>query len=504
MSASSTPAAVAASSPASASAPLIASAPAAVSASPATAAAAGSPAPPAPEPAAAAASTTSAAAATAGDQAPLAGLPGAVPGNLAVPDDLAVPENLAALTRPDFPLLAQTACLGEPLIYLDYAATSQKPRQVLQALQHYYSHDNANVHRGAHQLSARATEGFEAARQKTAKFVGAASAHEIVFTRNASEAINLVARSWGEANLKPGDEVLLSVMEHHSNLVPWQLLAARSGCRLRHVGLTQSGELDLDDMKAQLNERTRLVSLVQVSNTLGCLNPIAEIAQLAHRVGALLLVDACQSLPHLPIDVAQLDCDFLVGSSHKLCGPTGMGFLWAREALLEAMPPFLGGGEMIQDVYLDHSSWAELPHKFEAGTPAIGEAIGMGAALDYLNGIGLARIQAWEQLLIRQLFDRLQAIEGLRILGPTPEQQPHRGALAAFTVEGLHANDIAALLDSAGICIRSGHHCTQPLHRYYGLSGTARASLSFTTTPEEIDRFAEELQGTIAFLREHS
>ena len=413
-------------------------------------------------------------------------------------------ENLAALTRPDFPLLAQTACLGEPLIYLDYAATSQKPRQVLHALEHYYSHDNANVHRGAHQLSARATEGFEAARQKTANFVGAASAHEIVFTRNASEAINLVARSWGEANLKPGDEVLLSVMEHHSNLVPWQLLAARTGCRLRHVGLTQSGELDLDDMKAQLNERTRLVSLVQVSNTLGCLNPIAEIAQLAHRVGALLLVDACQSLPHLPIDVAQLDCDFLVGSSHKLCGPTGMGFLWAREALLEAMPPFLGGGEMIQDVYLDHSSWAELPHKFEAGTPAIGEAIGMGAALDYLNGIGLARIQAWEQRLIRQLFDRLQAIEGLRILGPTPEQQPHRGALAAFTVEGLHANDIAALLDSAGICIRSGHHCTQPLHRHYGLSGTARASLSFTTTPEEIDRFAEELQGTIAFLREHS
>jgi len=475
MSASPTPAAVADSSPASV--PPVASVPAsAVSASP----------------------TPINSAVAAGDKAQLIGLPGAVS------DNLVPPENLAALTRPDFPLLAQTVCLGEPLIYLDYAATSQKPRQVLQALQHYYSHDNANVHRGAHQLSARATEGFEAARQKTAQFVGAASAHEIVFTRNASEAINLVARSWGEANLKPGDEVLLSVMEHHSNLVPWQLLAARTGCRLRHVGLTQSGELDLDDMKAQLNERTRLVSLVQVSNTLGCLNPIAEIAALAHGVGALLLVDACQSLPHLPIDVAQLDCDFLVGSSHKLCGPTGMGFLWAREALLEAMPPFLGGGEMIQDVYLDHSSWAELPHKFEAGTPAIGEAIGMGAALDYLNAIGLERIQAWEQRLIRQLFDRLQAIEGLRILGPTPEQQPHRGALAAFTVEGLHANDIAALLDSAGICIRSGHHCTQPLHRHYGLSGTARASLSFTTTPEEIDRFAEELQGTIAFLREHS
>ena len=415
-----------------------------------------------------------------------------------------VAANLAALTRPDFPLLAQTAFLGQPLIYLDYAATSQKPRQVLAALQHYYDHDNANVHRGAHQLSARATEGFEAARSKTATFIGAVNAREIVFTRNASEAINLVARSWGEANLGPGDEVLLTVMEHHSNLVPWQLLAARTGCVLRHAGLTESGELDLEDLRGQISERTKLVSLVQVSNTLGCLNPIEQVVELAHAAGALVLVDACQSLPHLVVNVAQLGCDFLVGSSHKLCGPTGMGFLWAREELLEAMPPFLGGGEMIQDVYLDHSSWAELPHKFEAGTPAIGEAIGMGAALDYLSAIGLERIHAWEQQLTRQLFARLQAIEGVRILGPTPDQQPDRGALAAFTVDGLHANDIAALLDSAGICIRSGHHCTQPLHRLYGLPGSARASLGFTTTPEEIDRFAEELEGTITFLREHS
>ena len=413
-------------------------------------------------------------------------------------------DNLAALSRPDFPLLAQTACLGQPLIYLDHAATSQKPRQVLDALLHYYDHDNANVHRGAHQLSARATEGFESAREKTARFVGSSNPREIVFTRNASEAINLVARSWGEAFLRPGDEVLLTVMEHHSNLVPWQLLAARTGCVLRHAGLTETGELDLEDLRSKLGERTRLVSLVQVSNTLGCLNPVAEVAALARSVGALVLVDGCQSLPHLPVDVTQLDCDFLVGSSHKLCGPTGMGFLWARESLLEAMPPFLGGGEMIQDVFLEHSSWADLPHKFEAGTPAIGEAIGMGAALDYLQGIGLARIHAWEQQLTRQLFARLQGIEGLRILGPTPDQQPDRGALAAFHVEGLHANDIAALLDSAGICIRSGHHCTQPLHRHYGLSGTARASLSFTTTPEEIDRFADELAGTIQFLREHS
>ena len=417
---------------------------------------------------------------------------------------LTQPDNLAELTRPDFPLLAQTACLGQPLIYLDHAATSQKPRQVLEALQHYYDHDNANVHRGAHQLSARATEGFEGARAKAAAFVGATNPNEIVFTRNASEAINLVARSWGEANLRPGDEVLLTVMEHHSNLVPWQLLADRTGCVLRHIGLTPTGELDLEDLRLKLSERTRLVSLVQVSNTLGCLNPIAEVAALAHAAGALVLVDACQSLPHLPVNVKALGADFLVGSSHKLCGPTGMGFLWGHEALLEAMPPFLGGGEMIQDVYLDHSTWAGLPHKFEAGTPAIGEAIGMGAALDYLQQIGLDRIHAWEQQLTRRLFERLQAMDGLQILGPTPDQQPDRGALAAFHVDGVHANDIAALLDSAGICIRSGHHCTQPLHRHYGISGSARASLSFTTTFDEIDRFAEELQGSISFLKEHS
>ncbi len=412
-------------------------------------------------------------------------------------------ENLAALTRPDFPLLADSACLGQPLIYLDHAATSQKPRQVLEALEHYYAHDNANVHRGAHQLSARATDAFEGAREKTATFVGAATPREIVFTRNASEAINLVARSWGDAFLRPGDEILVTVMEHHSNLVPWQQLALRTGAVLRHAGLTESGELDLEDLRGKLSERTRLVSVVQISNTLGCLNPIAAIARLAHEAGALLLVDACQSLAHLPVNVQALGADFLVGSSHKLCGPTGMGFLWAHEALLEAMPPFLGGGEMIQDVYLDHSTWAELPHKFEAGTPAIGEAVGMGAALDYLRGIGLERIHAWEQRLTRRLFARLQAIEGLRVLGPTPEQQPDRGALAAFTVEGLHANDIAALLDASGICIRSGHHCTQPLHRHYGIAGSARASLSFTTSFEEIDRLAEELASSVAFLREH-
>lgn len=416
-------------------------------------------------------------------------------------DDMGV---LSDRYRADFPILDQRAPDGRPLIYLDHAATSQKPRQVLQALEQYYAADNANVHRGAHQLSARATESFEAARTVTAEFVRAASPREIVFTRNASEAINLVARSWGEANLREGDEVLLTLMEHHSNLVPWQLLAQRTGCVLRHVGITEAGELDLEDFRSKLSDRTRLVSLVHISNALGCCNPLARVIPAAHAAGALVLVDACQSLAHKPIDVAGLDVDFLVGSSHKLCGPTGMGFLWAREALLEAMPPFLGGGEMIQDVFLDHSTWAVLPHKFEAGTPAIGEAVGMGAAIRYLQAIGLEAIQAWEAQLTRHLFERLHAIEGVRVLGPTPEQQPDRGALATFLVDGVHANDIAALMDASGICIRSGHHCCQPLHRHYGVTASARASLSFISTFEEIDRFSEELTSTIGFLREHA
>lgn len=412
--------------------------------------------------------------------------------------------SIAERTRADFPILAQESASGQPLIYLDHAATSQKPLAVLDALRDYYSCDNANVHRGAHQLSARATEAFEGARLITAQFVAAASPREIVFTRNASEAINLVARTWGDAELKPGDEVLLTVMEHHSNLVPWQQLAQRTGCVLRHVGVTEQGTLDLEDLRAKLNARTRLVGLVHISNTLGCCNPVEEVVALAAQHGARVLLDACQSLAHKAVDVGQLGIDFLVGSSHKICGPTGMGFLWARESLLESMPPFLGGGEMIQDVFLDHSTWAELPHKFEAGTPAIGEAIGMGAAITYLQNLGLGAIQAWEAQLTAHLFARLQAIDGLRILGPTPEQQPERGALATFLVDGLHANDIAAMLDLSGVCIRSGHHCCQPLHRHYGVPGSARASLSFTSTFEEIDRFADELSSTIHFLREHS
>ena len=411
---------------------------------------------------------------------------------------------VAEQVRADFPIIDQASSSGSPLIYLDHAATSQKPLVVLDAIQHYYGCDNANVHRGAHQLSARATEAFEAARAITSGFIGASSPKEIVFTRNATEAINLVARSWGDDQLKAGDEVLLTVMEHHSNLVPWQLLAERTGCVVRHVGVTPQGSLDLEDFRHQLSDRTRLVSLVHISNTLGCCNPIQEVSTLAHGVGAKVLVDACQSLAHKPIDVRSLGADFLVGSSHKLCGPTGMGFLWASEDTLNAMPPFLGGGEMIQDVFLDHSTWAELPYKFEAGTPAIGEAIGMGTAIRYLQSIGLDAIHDWEAELTAHLFNRLQSIDGLKIFGPTPEQQPDRGALATFVVEGIHANDIAAMLDLAGICIRSGHHCCQPLHRLYGVTGSARASLSFSTTHAEIDRFADELVSVINFFRENS
>lgn len=409
--------------------------------------------------------------------------------------------DLARLTRPDFPLLDQVL-QGQPLLYMDHAATSQKPRQVIDALVEYYRCHNANVHRGAHTLSARATEAFESARATVARFVGAAAAREIVFSRNATEAINLVAYSWGLEHLKPGDEVVLSVMEHHSNLVPWQLVAQRTGAVLRHGGITPQGEMDLDHLKQLLNERTRLVSFVHLSNTLGCLNPAAEITAMAHGVGAHVLVDGCQALPHRPVDVQALGCDWYVGSGHKLCGPTGIGFLWGRGDLLETMAPFLGGGEMIAAVQLETSTWAELPHKFEAGTPAIGEAIGLAAALDYLSALGLETIHAWEQRLTRHLFDRLQAIDGLTIYGPDPWRQPDRGALASFTVAGAHAHDVAALLDSAGICIRSGDHCTQPLHKALQVTATARASLSFTNTMEEIDRLVHELQEAVHLLRQ--
>ncbi|HIK44383.1 MAG TPA: SufS family cysteine desulfurase, partial [Leptolyngbyaceae cyanobacterium M65_K2018_010] len=346
---------------------------------------------------------------------------------------------LAAQVRSDFPILHQEVN-GKPLIYFDNAATSQKPRAVLEALDHYYQHDNANVHRGIHTLSARATDAYEGARDKVAAFVNAASRNEIVFTRNASEAINLVAYSWGMSALKPGDEIILSVMEHHSNLVPWQFVAQRTGAVLKFVGLSAEQGFDFDHYRSLLNDRTRLVAVNQVSNTLGCLNPVEDIIALARHYGAQVLIDGCQSAPHLPLNLQAMDCDWFVASGHKMCGPTGIGFLYGKLAMLEAMPPFLGGGEMIADVYLDHATYAELPHKFEAGTPAIGEAIALGAAVDYLSSLGMERIAAYEHELTAYLYQQMQTIPAVTLYGPLPQADGSgRAALATFTVEGVHA-----------------------------------------------------------------
>ncbi len=407
--------------------------------------------------------------------------------------------SLADLYRADFPILSQTIN-GKPLIYLDNAATSQKPKSVLDALVHYYEFDNANVHRGVHTLSARATDAYEAARDKVAAFVKAASRNEIVFTRNATEAINIVAYAWGMNTLKPGDEIILSVIEHHSNLVPWQMVAQKTGAVLKFVELDANEGFDLAQFKTLVSDRTKLVAVGHVSNTLGCINPIADIIEAAQGVGAKVLIDACQSMPHMPIDVQAIGCDWLVASGHKMCAPTGIGFLYGKLELLRSMPPFFGGGEMIADVFLDYSTYADLPHKFEAGTPAIGEAIALGAAVDYLTGIGMDKIAAYEHELCAYLFAQLATIPQIRVYGPKPAADgTGRAALAAFTAGEIHANDLAALLDEAGVAIRTGHHCTQPLHQVLGVSSTARASLYFYNTRAEVDGFIVALKEAIAF-----
>lgn len=410
-------------------------------------------------------------------------------------------KTIADEVRGDFPLLHQKIN-DKPLIYLDNAATSQKPNAVIETLRHYYENDNANVHRGAHTLSARATDAYEGARDKIAKFINGKSRNEIVYTRNASEAINIVAYTWGLDRLKEGDEIILTVMEHHSNIVPWQIIAKKTGAIIKYVELTPSQEFDFAHYQSLLSDKTKLVSVVHVSNTLGCINPVEDIIKLAHEKGAKVLIDACQSLPHLSIDVQAMDCDWLVGSGHKMCAPTGIGFLYGKEELLLAMPPFLGGGEMIADVYLDHFTCGELPHKFEAGTPAIGEAIALGAAVDYLSKIGMENIHHYEEELTAYLFQQLNQIPDITIYGnqPTPEGKG-RAALASFNVKGIHPNDLATLLDNEGIAIRSGHHCTQPLHRYLNISGSARASLYFYNTFADIDAFIIALKETIDFFR---
>lgn len=410
-------------------------------------------------------------------------------------------KTIADEVRQDFPLLNQEIN-GKPLIYFDNAATSQKPRTVIDAIEHYYEYNNANVHRGAHTLSGRATDAYEGARDKVAKFINAKSRNEIVYTRNATEAINLVAYSWGLDNLKAGDEIILSVMEHHSNIVPWQIIAQKTDAVIKFVQLTPTQEFDFNHYQSLLSDKTKLVSVVHVSNTLGCINPVTDIITSARQKGAKILIDACQSLPHLPIDVQAMDCDWLVGSGHKMCATTGIGFLYGKEEILNAMPPFLGGGEMIAEVYLDHFTCGELPHKFEAGTPAIGEAIALGTAVDYLSNIGMERIHQYEEELTAYLFKQLNEIPDLRMYGNQPTSEGKgRAALAAFNVKDIHGSDLSTLLDNEGIAIRSGHHCTQPLHRYLNISGSARASLYFYNTFAEIDTFIIALKETIDFFR---
>ncbi|KAL1337034.1 cysteine desulfurase 1, chloroplastic [Arachis hypogaea] len=407
--------------------------------------------------------------------------------------------SLGHTTRPHFPILHQEVN-GSKLVYLDNAATSQKPTVVLKTLQSYYEAYNSNVHRGIHFLSAKATDQYEAARRKVASFINASDSSEIVFTRNATEAINLVAYSWGLSNLKRDDEIILTVAEHHSAIVPWQLLAQKVGAVLKFVNLNQYEIPDMDKLKELLSRKTKLVVVHHVSNVLASVLPVRDIANWAHDVGAKVLVDACQSVPHMTVDVHSLNVDFLVASSHKMCGPTGVGFLYGKIDLLSSMPPFLGGGEMISDVFLDHSTYAEPPSRFEAGTPAIGEAIGLGAAIDYLSGIGMQTIHDYEVELGRYLYERLLSIPNIRIYGPAPSEKIKRAALCSFNVENIHATDLATFLDQQhGVAIRSGHHCAQPLHRYLGVNASARVSLYFYNTKEDVDNFIQALNDTVNF-----
>jgi cysteine desulfurase/selenocysteine lyase len=395
------------------------------------------------------------------------------------------------LYRPDFPILSTLLHEGVPLVYLDNAATSQRPRHVIQAIVDSYERHYANVHRGIHWLADQTTDRYEDAREKVRMLINAPAREQVIFTAGTTGGINLVARSWGEANLHAGDELLLTEMEHHSNLVPWQQVAQRTGARLRYIPVTDDGLLDLDVYDRLLTERTRLVAVAGVSNVLGTVNPVADIIRRAHQAGALALIDGAQSVPHLPTDVQALDCDFLAFSGHKMLGPSGVGVLYGRQELLEAMPPFLGGGSMIRRVRLDGFEPQDLPAKFEAGTPPIVPAIGLGAAIDYLNAVGLEAIHQHECRLTRYAQELLERVEGLRILGPAPD---HKGGIVSFTLSRIHAHDIAQLLDREGIAIRAGHHCAMPLHQRFGLNATARASFYFYNTMSEVEKLAAALE----------
>ncbi len=392
--------------------------------------------------------------------------------------------------REDFPLLSREVRPGIPLTYLDSAATSQKPTPVLEAMNRYYQDMNANIHRGIHQLAEEATYAYENARQRIADFINAPSPEELIFTRNTTESINLVANSWGRTFLKAGDVVLLTEMEHHSNLVPWQMLAEQLSLRLEFIPVTPEGLLDLEVYHSLLAQEPKLVSLTHMSNVLGTVNPVKEILSAAKSAGAVTLVDGAQSVPHFPVDLSQLEADFYAFSAHKMVGPTGIGVLFGRKELLAKMPPFLGGGEMIKRVDLRSFKTNDLPHKFEAGTPAIAEAIGFGAAVDYLTQIGMVEIEKQERILTGYALEQLMGIPGLHTIGPGIED---KGGVVAFYFDGIHAPDVAQVLDSEGIAVRAGHHCAQPLHTKFNLPATARASMYFYNKPEEIDRLVEGL-----------
>ena len=396
--------------------------------------------------------------------------------------------------RKDFPILEQQVN-GHPLVYLDNAATTQKPRQVIEALVRYYETSNANVHRGVHTLAERATAQYEEAREKVARFINAPSRRNIIFTRNASEAINLVAYSWGRKFLKEGDEIVATPMEHHSNLLPWQQVALHTGAKLRFIEMLPNGLLRTDNLNEIINEKTKLVAVTQASNVLGTINPVTGIMRLAHQVGAKVMVDGAQSVPHIPVDVQALDLDWLAFSGHKMLGPTGIGVLYGREELLDAMDPFLFGGEMISRVYLTCATWSELPHKFEAGTPHIAGAVGLGAAIDYLNAIGMKNVYEHEQRLVKYAIQRLEAIDGFRLYGP---KEP-RGGLVAFNLGDIHPHDVATVLDSYGVAVRAGHHCAQPLADWLDVVATNRASFYIYNSESEIDALAEALVKTKEF-----
>jgi len=393
--------------------------------------------------------------------------------------------------RQDFPILGRTVH-GKPLVYLDNAATTQKPRQVIEALSRYYTHFNANIHRGIHTLAEEATAAYEAVREQTARFVHATSPRSIVFTRNATEAINLFANAWGRKFLQPGDQILLSEMEHHSNLVPWQLVAKATGASLAFLPITDDGRLRLDKLDTLLTPRTKLVAITHMSNVLGTINPIERIAEQAHQRGALVLVDAAQSAPHIPLDAQRLGCDALAFSAHKMLGPTGVGVLVAREELLEDMDPFLGGGEMISDVQLPSATWNEVPWKFEAGTPNIADVIAFGEALAYLERIGMEQVRVHEQELTAYALKQLGTIEGITLYGPS--EVGTRGGVVSFNLEGLHPHDVGTVLDTEGVAIRAGHHCAKPLMRRLGVAATARASFYLYNTREEVDRLVDALR----------